>query len=261
VPLPDKADVDRLLSAAREFLAQHGGTVAVAVVAAVVVALAFGLLMLWIRSRGQFVFLDNVVNDRSEISAPWRAFAQHGNSLFWWNVGYSAVCLAAAVPIAGIALMGGVLPIVRAGGMLSSALQVLFLAGFLALVLSILMGYVARFREDFVVPIMYRFDLTATEAWRRFLPLLKRRFGGFVLYGLFYVALMAAAGACVLVFVVVTCCIAGCLMAIPVVGTVVILPVPVFFRAYSLAYLGQFGPDFVLAPEEPAAAQPPSGQP
>jgi hypothetical protein len=123
----------------------------------------------------------------------------------------------------------------------------------LTVVLGAVMGYIGRFREDFVVPIMYRNDLTATEAWGRFLPLLRQRFGSFVLYGLFYAVLQAVAGACVLTLVVITCCIAGCLLGIPVVGTVVVLPIPVFFRLYSVGYLAQFGGAFDATVESPAA--------
>jgi len=47
----------------------------------------------------------------------------------------------------------------------------------------------------------------------------------------------------------VTCCIAGCLFALPYLGTVFLLPILVFERAYSLHYLAQFGPDYdVFAP-------------
>ena len=48
----------------------------------------------------------------------------------------------------------------------------------------------------------------------------------------------------VLTLVVVTCCIAGCLMMIPYIGTVLLLPILVFSRAYSLHFLAQFGPRF-----------------
>jgi hypothetical protein len=46
--------------------------------------------------------------------------------------------------------------------------------------------------------------------------------------------------------VLATCCIAGCLMALPWVGAVILLPVTVFFRLYSLEYLAQYGPDFQM---------------
>jgi hypothetical protein len=50
----------------------------------------------------------------------------------------------------------------------------------------------------------------------------------------------------------VTCCIAGCLMALPYVGTVALLPVLVFKRSYSIYYLAQFGPAYNVFPPAPA---------
>ena len=48
----------------------------------------------------------------------------------------------------------------------------------------------------------------------------------------------------VLLALVATCCLGACLLIIPFVGTVALLPVPVFFRAYSLEYMAQFGPEY-----------------
>ncbi len=42
----------------------------------------------------------------------------------------------------------------------------------------------------------------------------------------------------------ITCCIGGCFMAIPYIGAVIMLPISVFFRAYSLEYLSQYGEEF-----------------
>ena len=46
-------------------------------------------------------------------------------------------------------------------------------------------------------------------------------------------------------------------MAIPYLGAVVLLPVTVLFRIYSLEYLSQFGSDYIMTidtgePDEPA---------
>ena len=110
-------------------------------------------------------------------------------------------------------------------------------------------AYISVFLGDFIVPLMYRLDLTATEAWQRFIPLLKLHFRPLVLYGLFRLVLGMAAGMAVLLLMIVTCCIAACLAAIPYVGAVLLLPVTVFFRAYSLEYLAQFGPAYRMDSE------------
>jgi hypothetical protein len=70
-----------------------------------------------------------------------------------------------------------------------------------------------------------------------------------------------AIGIIVLLAILATCCIAGCLMLLPFIGTVLLLPVLVFKRAYSLYYLAQYGSqyDVFLVPPTVATlpAQPP----
>jgi len=39
-----------------------------------------------LRSRGKFMFLDNVVHDRAEVSQPWQDFRRLGNSLFLGSI-------------------------------------------------------------------------------------------------------------------------------------------------------------------------------
>lgn len=238
--------IGEALGKAGAFVEQHGATLAWIVAAGVAAAVAFGLLILWLRCHGKFMLLDNVVSDTAEVRAPWTTFKQHAGSLFKWNIGYVLVCFVALLPILALVLMGGVAPCIRSGRLLPSATVSLSLAGLLLAVYALATSFVSRFLEDFVIPIMYNLDLTATEAWGRFLPLLRKRFWGFVLYGFFYAVLSAAAGAFIVMLAVVTCCVAGCLMLLPVVGAVVTLPVPVFFRLYSVGYLAQFGGDFSL---------------
>lgn len=56
--------------------------------------------------------------------------------------------------------------------------------------------------------------------------------------------------------VLVTCCLAGCLMMLPYIGTVLLLPILVFKRAYSLYFLGQFGPQYdVFGANQTSASQ------
>jgi hypothetical protein len=57
--------------------------------------------------------------------------------------------------------------------------------------------------------------------------------------------------------VLLTCCIAGCLMALPYLGTVLFLPVLIFQRSYALYYLAQYGPQYDVFPVPPASEPPP----
>ena len=49
----------------------------------------------------------------------------------------------------------------------------------------IIVGYISLFLNDFVVPIMYKYNITTSRAWFKFFPILGRYMGYFILYGLF----------------------------------------------------------------------------
>jgi hypothetical protein len=119
--------------------------------------------------------------------------------------------------------------------------------------LAVCFWLIHKFTMDFVTPIMFLRRTKCTIAWREFLGLLGGNAGHFTLYVLFQIVLSIAIGLLLLVAVIVTCCIAGCLMMLPYLGTVVLLPVLVFKRSYSLYYLAQFGPAYtVFLPPPPA---------
>ncbi len=207
---------------------------------AVVIAalLILVVVLLWLGSRFSFVFLDDVVRDRSEIVAPWRRYGRIGNSLFLWRLAYLAVVLL----VMGSAVVAGV-----ASASLGSPL----VFGPLLLCLALLVPaavYVDVMLRHFVVPLMYKHELTATAAWGRFLPLLRASPVPFLVYGLLLVALWMGVGTAVLVTGVFTCCLGVVLVALPYVGTVVLLPVHVFFRLFGVDFLAQFGPEFDLRP-------------
>lgn len=250
---PGQLDFNEIAEPVREFFTRFGGSIALIVAAALIIFVAIALVVTWLRARGKFMFIDNVVANRSEISGPWRVFTQHGNSLFWWSVLYGLACLVVFAVLLGVGFLTVVLPCIRAQTFVRSTVPVLILLGVVWLIIAVALAYVSRFVEDFVIPLMHHFDLTVMEAWGRFGTLFKAHTGAFVLYGLFYLLLGFLAGLCVLLFVVATCCIGGCLMAIPYVGAVVMLPVSVFFRAYSVEYLAQFGPKYRLFPDEQEA--------
>jgi hypothetical protein len=96
------------------------------------------------------------------------------------------------------------------------------------------------------------------SAWKELGSLISGHMAAFVLYFLFQIVLTMAIGVIVVGAVIITCCIAGCLMMLPYLGTVLLLPVSMFKRCYSLYFLAQFGRDYnVFLPELP----PPTGAP
>ncbi len=232
--------------AAQRWLGQHPWLVPLLVGAAVLAGLLV-LLLLWLSSRGKFIFLDNVVANRAAIVEPWRRFRRLGNSLFVWRLAFAGVAMVVLAVLAAVLLLtaGGLsgFTLATARGTVAIAVG----AGLLLLYVAAV-ALVALAVDSFVVPVMARQGLTAVAAWRVLLPWFEAYLGHFVLYALFLLALAFGLGLVVVAFGFLTCCIGFVLLALPYVGTVILLPVWVAYRAFSLEFLAQFDPTFQLFP-------------
>lgn len=215
----------------------------------VAIVLALVVLLLWISSRAKFIFLDNVVHERAEIVEPWHRFRRLGDSLFWWRLAFFAVVGGVALlVVAAVFLPAATLSVSDALRGLSIAAIVL---GVLAmLVVALVAFFTLLLLENFVIPLMYRFDLTTMEAWRTLIPWLRRFGGWFIAYAVLFLVAVLAFQIVLLVLCIFTCCI----VLLPYVGTVLLLPVWVLYRAYSVEFLAQFHPDFDLFSAAPAEA-------
>lgn len=219
-----------------------------------IVVLALIAALLWLSSRGKFIFLDNVVHERAEISNPWRQYKGLGNSLFLWRVAFVGIVIAvlaagALIPAIPAALVsGGSFEDLSIFAMTSWG--VFF--GLIVFGVVVISLFVSLFLDAFVVPIMYRFDLSATQAWKNLLPWLKAHPGHFILYGFFVLLLTLGFAVVSMLACLLTCCIA----ALPYIGTVVLLPLWVTYRYLSLEWLAQFDPGFdVFTPLVTAEAE------
>ena len=220
----------------------------------VLAAIAVGIVFLWLGSRGKFVFLDGVAHGRAAIVEPWNRYARLGTSLFLWKLGFAVVSglvlLTVVFATVGTAVLGW-LGFHERVAMAPPIVGGLLLVGLVGLLVS----FVSLLLDDFVAPLMYRHDLTAGAAWRRFLPLLRENLGSFVLYAMFVLVLCVAVGAVVMAAGFATCCVGFLLLLTPYVGQVVLLPLYVTYRGLGPEFLAQFGPDFVVFPAAPPAAE------
>jgi hypothetical protein len=217
-----------------------GGAIVAGV--ALMLLLALAVALLWLSSRAKLVFLDCVVHDRAAIVEPWRRLRHLGDSLFLWRLGFSLVVFAMMLVLA-IPLIGPALLLEQGAdalrGLSVAAILVVTMASVL---ISLAAALVLLILDSFIVPIMYRFGLTAVQAWRYFIPWLSAHAAEFILYALFVVALGFGVGiACVVVGLLTLCC-GFLLMMLPVIGTAILLPVHVIFRTFSLEFLAQLDP-------------------
>jgi hypothetical protein len=205
------------------------------------VALVIILLVLWISSRAKFIFLDNTVHDRAMIVEPWKRFQRLGNSLFLWRLGFAVVCLAVVLVVL-VVIFAPAATLSFSDALRGLSFATIFLGVLVMAVVGVIAAFVLLLLENFVIPIMYRFDLRATEAWRALLPWLRTYGGSFVLYGGF--VLLVAIPAFFAFWVL--CCCTCCIVALPYLGTVILLPVWVTYRLLGPEFLAQFDPSFDL---------------
>ncbi len=240
-----------------QWLGNHPGW-AIAILFGALVVIVIIVVLIWLSSKGTFMFLDSVVHDRAEIAKPWREFTKEANSFFIWRLAFIFISI---IVFAGFAVFffisaaslydrgfGRVVPIGFALGM-----------GLVAFLLILVISYISLFLRDFVAPLMYKHRISTAQAWSRFLELFGRYPFHFLGYGIIIFLLILLFIAAVVVAVLATCCIGGLLLVIPYIGTVVTLPVWYTFRAYSLEFLAQFGPETSLFP--PAEPVPAAGEP
>jgi len=206
------------------------------------------LLFNWLSSRGKFMFLDNVVHNRALVSQPWREFRKHGNSVFLWRLVFGLVCLA-IFSFIGFVFFSFMMNLYIGHYPLSAKIPAIIGIVMLFLTFMILSGYVRLFLFDFVVPIMYKENITVTKAWGIFLSLLSKHFGYFLVYGLFIFLLVVIVAIMIITAGLLTCCIGFIFIIIPYISSVVLLPVSVTFRSLSLEFLEQFGPDYKIFPD------------
>jgi hypothetical protein len=214
-----------------------------------IVLVTVTLLVTWLSSRGRFTFLYCVAQDKGEFWNPWRQFGRHGNNLFAFRITLAIIGFLTAV---AFLTLGGVLAFFSYQTIGFSVFTILGLVmcGLLLVATMIVFGTISLFTTDFVVPIMYQHGYRCTKAWKVLLELLGHNQGRFILYLLFQLVIGIAIGTIALMTMC-FCCLLCCLCMIPYIGTVLLLPLIVFKRSYSLYYLAQYGPDFNVFPPEP----------
>jgi len=242
----------RVVERAITYVETHLLLIVVSVVCALLTMAALAALLYWLSSRGMFMFLDNVVQNRAEVKLPWRQYAARANSLFivcysMWLAGF---VVGLACTVAGVVIAW---PDITAWTFGKAARLAVLTTLPPAVGVNIAVLFFNNMLDDFVVPIMYRHNLRAWPALGVFVrQIVRGHVGLFVLFYIFFIFLGVAAFVLMVLAGLLTCCCGCCLMSLPYIGTVVTLPLWVFFRCYTVYFLGQFGPEWQLLPDENA---------
>jgi len=234
---PDHGDVSKAV----EWLATHAFLVAGVAAAVLAVVIAFAALVLWLNSRGVFMYLDNVASGRADFERPWREHAASAASYFAWSFGLALatlvglLVLGAGGVVAVVALLSGPPGSGLTAGLGLFGIFVLFVA------LVVTAGLASLLLRDFVAPLQVRAGVGCREAIGLFLALARAHAGVFVVYVLLKIAFSIVAGIALMMAACLTCC---CVL-LPVVMQTALQPLFYFERAWSLFLLRQLGYDLV----------------
>ena len=198
------------------------------------------ILFAWLRARGGFMFIDCIVKNRRAVAEPWREFRKEGNSYFLFSlvVGFCFLILAAllSLPLIILAIKGRYYLYLHRDRLDLYVISLIAAWVFVMLLLVFVWALIA----NFMTPVMYRRRCRAYEAFRAVTTLIAANPAEILLYCLFLIVLALAS---VIVGCLVTCA-TCCIAAIPYIGTVILLPVFVLLRSFSLLFLRQFGPEY-----------------
>jgi hypothetical protein len=220
--------------------------------AILLVIVAIVLLVMWINSRGRFMFLHAIATNTFQVVAPWKQYRELANSLLGFRV-----CLA----VVGCVVMGviggaGLLlawPDIRAGQFRQSSVFAILLGVLVLLPSMLFLAVVNWCTLSFISTIMYARGVRVMQAWDEFRrDVLPGHIGKFVLFLLMNIVLGIGLGLGQLLVGCATCCIG----LLPYLNTVLTLPLVLFVHCYAIYFLQQFGPQYQIIQEVPP---PPTG--
>ena len=245
-----------VLSDAAAWLASHVMMVMAIAAVAIVLLLCVTALVLWINSRGAFMYADNVATGRADVARPWREHAAAAGSYFAWRFGLMVGAMTGGMVLL---IMGALvaLRMARGQGGIGGGVAALVVLGGLLLVLVVAAALASLALRDFVAPIQMRTGESCGAAIGLFLALLRLHPGAFVLYVILKVVFAMVLALVVMVAACLTCCCA----LIPVVTQTLLQPLFHFERAWSLCLLRQLGYDLLPPVPVPTAAPPVVPQP
>jgi len=206
------------------------------------VLFALALLIVWLSSRGRFIFLHDIVNNEPAIKAPWVKYGHLGDKIFLFRLLFGLCVFFLLALVLGVGILFS-FPYIKAGafsaGLLGIIIPLVLL--FVAIVLCALV--VKLVLMDFVVPVMFKRDIGVVPGFRVFLSeFLKGHFGQFFIFYLVKIGLGIAASVIVVLGTCFTCCIA----ALPYISSVFFLPIAAFIECYTLSFIAQFGDEWNL---------------
>jgi hypothetical protein len=237
------------ISSAKTWLAEHLVIILAFAAAIFVFVVALVAIILWINSRGVFMYVDNVATGRFDVVRPWHEHAERAWSYFRWSFGAAMVAFLVVV-LALVPIGYWVVQLIAHG---AAAGPILGIVGVVLALIAFAFG-MAVFKlllRDFAAPLQIRLDVGAGEALGVAWTLARANVGAFLVYILLKIGFSIVSAILSLAVGCLTCC----LGFLPVISQTLLQPLFYFERAWSLCLLQQAGWD-LFSPEPPAVVAP-----
>jgi hypothetical protein len=225
------------------FSSMQVGMIVLIAVLVFAVIIGISLLIYWLGARGQFMFLDNVVRNRGAIAWPWSTYRRQANSLFLFYVLLLVLSLGIILVLGGVAALVAIPLFQQHRYPGSGEIAIFVILGVVYLLLCVIVGLALFIFREFGVPLMFRNGLKAREAFVASMRLTAQHPGSIAVFVLLRLAIFVG----VVVVSMILCCftlLCCCLSQWPYVGTVLLLPVLVYVKCFTLDCLAQFGPEY-----------------
>ena len=244
-PTPE-ACRDLLIQSYHNLLAELA-RVGISLVALLVICGAFmifwAVVVCWLRARGAFMLIHRWHRPDAPVKECWAAGRHLGQSLFAFRLAFGLLMFVCTILICVGAAFSVVMPLLHGVGF-TQTMQLWALGWLTALLTVLAIGTTVKLLLDhFVAPIMYWRRVMVFTAWRPVLALCNEQPAAIVIFLTLYPLLAFAAGLAALLLGCGTCGIGCCLMLLPYIGAVVLLPRDLFFRGIGIYFLRQWRPD------------------
>jgi hypothetical protein len=232
--------VSEAASMALEWLRDHIELVLWIGLALFIVIFLITALVIWVRCRGKFMFIDGLVCNRGAVIEPWKAHRDLGNSLFAFSIALWFIAM-----VSGFATLAGGLylawPDIQADRFGAGAVGAIAVTIAMFALIAITLSIIGALLENFVVPAMYIGNEPVMAAWSTVREeIFTDHVGSVILFLLMKIFIGVVIGTIAFFASCATCFLA----AVPYVGTVILLPLIVFQRCYALCFIEQFGPSW-----------------
>jgi hypothetical protein len=237
--------VDEAIASAKDWFSEHMAVILAVSAILLVVIVTLVAIILWLNSRGVFMYVDNVASGRFDVARPWREHADRAWSYFGWSFGLSLVTffgvLLLLVPgvLLGIALF--------THGPSPGAILGIIAIGIAFIVFAIALNLFQLVLRDFAAPLQLALDVPCGRAIGVAWTFVRANLVTFIAY----VILKIIFAIVVWVTSIFVGCFTCCIGFLPVISHTLLQPFFYFERAWSLCLLRQAGYDIITPPPAP----------